>query len=164
LIGKVVLLVSPQSGKKRITIKSDFDKNIKEIYLDSDKIKQAILNIITNAIDFTPVGGTIRVVTKNFPSQRNPSSIRIWISDNGPGIPPEIIDKVFDPYFTTKRHGNMRNGTGLGLFIAYRDLQDHGGTLEVQSEENSGATFIFTLPYRSHPEKRAADGKKKNAY
>jgi signal transduction histidine kinase len=161
LIGKVVLLVSPQSGKKRITIKSDFDQNIEQVYLDPDKIKQAILNIITNAIDFTPVGGTIRVVTKNSPGKRNSDSVRIWISDNGPGIPPEIIDKIFDPYFTTKRHGNMRNGTGLGLFIAYRDLQDHGGALEVQSEENRGATFILTLPYRATPEKGGANEKRK---
>jgi signal transduction histidine kinase len=164
LIGKVILIVSPQSAKKRIKINCDFDENIQQIYLDPDKIKQAILNILTNAIDFTPVGGTIRVITKNFSSQRNPSSVRVWISDNGPGIPPDIINKVFDPYFTTKRAGTMRNGTGLGLFIAYRDLQDQGGALEVQSEENSGATFILTLPYRSRLKQSGIDGRKENAH
>ena len=138
------------------------DENIENIYLDPDKIKQALLNIITNAIDFTPVGGEIRIVTENFPRKRKPSSIRLRISDNGPGISPGIIDKIFDPYFTTKRHGNMRNGTGLGLFIAYRDLQDHGGTIEAQSEEDNGTTFILTLPYRAGSEKGGADGRNKN--
>jgi signal transduction histidine kinase len=62
------------------------------------------------------------------------------------GIPPSDINKVFDPYFTTKHKSSMHKGTGLGLFIAYQHVQDHGGTIEVRSKINEGASFHITIP------------------
>jgi signal transduction histidine kinase len=72
--------------------------------------------------------------------------IQIEVKDNGIGIPQYMIDKIFDPYFTTKHKSNMHNGTGLGLFIAHQNIQDHQGTIEVKSEVNKGTTFIINLP------------------
>lgn len=149
LIEKVLLLISPQVNKKEVEIKCDFDSDIEKIFLDPDKIKQALLNILTNAIDFTPSTGKISIATKHLSNHGHQPSVRIRITDSGSGIPPEILNKIFDPYFTTKRSGNMRDGTGLGLFIAYRDLRDQGGTIEVRNEAKTGATFIITMPYRS---------------
>ena len=151
LIDKVLLLISPQSVKKGIEVSCDYDSEIKHIHLDSDKIKQALLNIINNAVDFTPPAGKIRVETRHFQDHGHRPFVRIWITDSGPGIPAAIQDKIFDPYFTTKRYGKMSNGTGLGLFIAFRDLRDQGGTIEMQSEEGKGATFILTIPYSQQP-------------
>jgi len=72
--------------------------------------------------------------------------LEIEINDNGPGIPPSMKEKIFDPYFTTKHKSNMHSGTGLGLFIAHQNMQDHGGAIEVMNNEHGGAKFILTLP------------------
>jgi signal transduction histidine kinase len=72
--------------------------------------------------------------------------IRIEIKDNGSGIPQDIIDKIFDPYFTTKHKSIMHSGTGLGLFIAHQNMQDHDGTIDVKSKVKAGTTFTLTLP------------------
>ncbi|NVM27049.1 MAG: ATP-binding protein, partial [Desulfobacterales bacterium] len=75
-----------------------------------------------------------------------PKSIRIEIKDDGVGIPEPMIDKIFEPYFTTKHKSNMHNGTGLGLFIAHQNIQDHQGMIEVKSEVNEGTVFTIDLP------------------
>lgn len=73
-------------------------------------------------------------------------SLRIEITDNGIGIHASVMDKIFDPYFTTKHKSSMHNGTGLGLFIAHQNVQAHGGTIEARSQVEQGTTFIVTLP------------------
>ena len=146
LIDKMILLVSPQTNAKNIVIDRQFDPNIGQVWMDSEKMKQVILNLLSNAVDFTPEGGKIELVTINYTDKGAPKVIHIEIKDNGPGIRPSLIDKIFDPYFTTKNKSNMHNGTGLGLFIAYQNMQDHGGTIEVKSKVNEGTVFTLTLP------------------
>lgn len=146
LIDKMILLMSPQSKSKKVDIIRQFDPNIAHVWMDAEKIKQVILNLIANAVDFTPEGGRIECTTKLLKEKGKDQAIRIEIKDNGPGIPPSMIDKVFDPYFTTKHKSTLHNGTGLGLFIAHQNMQDHGGTIEVKSTLNRGATFVLTLP------------------
>ncbi len=147
LIDKMILLISPQSNVRKIEVIREYDPDIAQIKMDTEKIKQVILNILSNAIEFTPQGGEIRVSTKNRIENENPKTVHIEIKDNGPGIPESMINKIFDPYFTTKHKNNMHSGTGLGLFIAHQHIQDHGGSIEVKSEVNEGTTFILTLPY-----------------
>ena len=145
LIDKMVLLVSPQSNTKKIKVKCQFDPNIGQVWMDSEKMKQVILNILSNAIEFTPDGGEINITTTNYAENEKLKSIRIDIKDNGVGIPQSMIDKIFDPYFTTKHKSSMHNGTGLGLSIAHQNMQDHGGKIEVKSRVNKGTTFTLTL-------------------
>jgi len=114
--------------------------------MDSEKMKEVILNLLSNAVDFTPERGRIEISTAKEPMNRNRKDIRIEIKDNGIGISQSVINKIFDPYFTTKHKSNMHNGTGLGLFIADQNIQDHQGTIEVKSEVNKGTIFILTLP------------------
>jgi signal transduction histidine kinase/predicted transglutaminase-like cysteine proteinase len=146
LIEKMVLLVSPQSRGKRIDISRRFDEAIGQVWMDSEKVKQVILNLLANALDFTPQGGKIEIVTKRQSEKEGHRSAVIEVKDSGVGIPPSDINRVFDPYFTTKHKSSMHKGTGLGLFIAHQHIQDHGGTIEVRSSVNNGATFIVTLP------------------
>jgi signal transduction histidine kinase len=146
LINKMILLVSPQSNDKKIDVVRQFDPDIGQVWIDSEKMKQVILNLLSNAVDFTPEGGKIEVLTSNSSMNRMRKSIRIEIKDNGIGIPQYMINKIFDPYFTTKHKSNMHNGTGLGLFIAHQNIQDHQGTIEVKSEVNKGTTFIINFP------------------
>jgi signal transduction histidine kinase len=149
LIDKMIFLISPESKAKDIEIVRNFDSSIREMKMDSEKMKQVILNLISNAVDFTPKGGRIEISTAKQSINSSEESIRIEIKDNGIGIQQSMMNKIFDPYFTTKHKSNMNKGTGLGLFIAYQNMQLHGGTIEAKSEVNRGTTFILTLP--QHP-------------
>jgi len=146
LIEKMILLVSPQSNAKRIDVSRRFDPNIGQVWMDSEKMKEVILNLLSNAVEFTPEGGKIEFTTKNCTKKGRPDTICIEIKDNGSGIPPSMIDNIFDPYFTTKHKSNIHNGTGLGLFIAHQNMQDHDGTIEVKSKFDKGTVFTLTLP------------------
>ena len=146
MIEKMVLFISPQTHAKSINIIRHFDPKIEKVCLDSEKMKRIILNILFNAVEYAPVGGEIMISTKHLYKEDIIERIQIEIKDNGPGISPLYIEKIFDPYFTTKNRNNMHSGTGLGLFIALKNVQDQGGTLEVESKINEGAKFIITLP------------------
>jgi signal transduction histidine kinase len=146
LIEKMVLLVSPQSRDKRIEISRQLDKAIGQVWMDSERIKQVVLNLLSNALDFTPQGGRIEVITRQHLKEGSPRTVTIEVNDTGVGIPAPDINRIFDPYFTTKHKSGMHKGTGLGLFIAYQNIQDHGGTIEVKSEPDAGSSFLITLP------------------
>jgi PAS domain S-box-containing protein len=107
------------------------------------KINQVMMNLLTNAIDACPEGGTVTVRTR-----AEDQGVRIEVADNGCGIEPEHRDRIFDPFFTTKPVGQ---GTGLGLSISYGIIQDHGGTIEVDSTVGQGTCFTIHLPLRPHP-------------
>ena len=145
LIDKMIFLISPQSKAKDIEIVRHFDQSIEEVRMDSEKMKQVILNLLSNAVDFTPEKGRIEISTAKESMNGSKESIRIEIKDNGIGIHQSVMNKIFDPYFTTKHKSNMHKGTGLGLFIAHQNIQDHKGTIDVQSEVNKGTTFILNL-------------------
>jgi len=146
LIDKMILLISPQSNAKKIKVYRQYDPDIGLVWMDSEKMKEVILNLLSNAVEFSSEGGKIEFVTRYSSQKGKPATICIEIKDNGPGIPQSMIDHVFDPYFTTKHKSSMHNGTGLGLFIAHQNIQDHGGTIEVKSKFNEGAVFTLTIP------------------
>jgi signal transduction histidine kinase len=152
LIDKMVLLISPQTNPKKITVTRRFDPHIGQVWMDSAKMKEVILNLLSNAAEFTPEGGTIEIVAKKIVEKEKTDEIRIEIKDNGPGIPQSMINNIFDPYFTTKHKSDIHSGTGLGLFIAHQNMQDHGGTIDVKSELDQGSVFMLTLPDRNPDE------------
>ncbi len=115
--------------------------NLPEIYGDADNISQVIINIIVNALDSMLNGGSITIKTGYCDYQ--PSSIQIEIADTGCGIREEIINKIFNPFFTTKEMGS-----GLGLAISKRIIDDHNGSITVKSRPGEGTTFYICLPVR----------------
>ena len=145
LIDKMILLISPQSNAKNIKINRKFDSHIPHVWMDSEKMKQVILNILSNAVEFTSENGKIEILTKHISKQKT-KSVRVEIKDNGMGIPEAFVNKIFDPYYTTKYELNMNNGTGLGLFIAHQNMQEHQGSIEVKSLVNEGTTFVLDMP------------------
>jgi signal transduction histidine kinase len=151
LIDKMILLVSPQSKGKKIEIVRRFDDGLGEVWMDSEKIKQVALNLLSNAVDFTPYSGKIEIITSRKTNSTKQRTICIEVKDNGAGIPASIMDKIFEPYFTTKHKSSMHSGTGLGLFIVHQHVQDHGGTIEVKSKVNEGTSFLVTLPLAPSP-------------
>ncbi len=146
LIDKMVLLLSPQSKAKNITVLRYFDPRVEEIWMDPEKMKQVILNILSNAVEFSPDGGKVEVSTKLMNEKGSSRTVRIEFRDYGIGVDPSMVEKIFDPYFTTKHKSKMHSGTGLGLFIAHQNVHDLGGTIEVRSREKKGANFLVTLP------------------
>ncbi|MFZ5798447.1 MAG: hybrid sensor histidine kinase/response regulator, partial [Thermodesulfobacteriota bacterium] len=124
----------------------DFPEELWLVDIDPGQISQVVQNIILNARESMPEGGSIQVRGRNL---SEPSSdggdprdlVEITLADQGPGISPEIIDKLFDPYFTTKK-----KGSGLGLAICHSIVSQHGGTIGVASVPGEGATFTIRLP------------------
>ncbi len=128
------------------TLKTDFDETVGKINIIPQDIGRVVLNLITNAFyaveekkNQHPVGyePTVSVSTK-----RVNGKVEIKVSDNGNGIPPKVLDKIFQPFFTTKPTGQ---GTGLGLSLAYDIVKTHGGELKVETKENLGTEFIIYL-------------------
>jgi signal transduction histidine kinase len=101
-------------------------------------MEQALGNVLKNAMEAMPDAGTLQVETRRGPGTRH---VTVMVRDSGPGIPPENLQKVFRPFFTTKP-----GGTGLGLAITSRIVEAHGGRVAVESTEGRGAAFIFILP------------------
>jgi PAS domain S-box-containing protein len=111
---------------------------------DPDQIEQVFINLIKNAAEASPAGGALRVVVEESPARETGAagpSVRVRVSDEGPGISSEHLKTVFEPFFTTKQ-----GGSGLGLYISHDIVKRHGGNLSVQSTPGSGATFTVELP------------------
>ncbi len=102
------------------------------------QVNQVVMNLLSNAVDACPEGGTVTVR-----SRAEGDGVRIEVCDTGPGIDPLIRDRIFDPFFTTKPVGE---GTGLGLSISYGIIQDHGGSIEVDSQPGRGTRMTVRLP------------------
>ena len=136
ILDEVADFVTPEIKQKKILILKSYDADLPQCHLDSNLIKQAILNIIINAEQAMENGGELMIRTS-----KDKKYIQIDITDTGPGIPKDIIDKIFQVYFSTKK-----TGTGLGLPTAKRIIEDHRGTISVQSEEGKGTNFSITLP------------------
>jgi two-component system NtrC family sensor kinase len=115
---------------------------------DAAQIEQVLLALVMNALDAMPQGGNLWITTS---FSRKENQVRVVVRDDGAGIPPEILPRIFEPFLTTKETGH---GVGLGLAISHSILERHHGSIEVQSEVGRGATFTITLPCDS--EKDAA--------
>lgn len=116
-----------------------------QVLADADQLEQVLLNLLSNAVDAMPRGGTVRLALGHEADGR----VKLEVSDEGLGIPPEIQGRIFDPFFSTKEIGK---GTGLGLAISYGILKDHGGDILVRSKPGQGTTFTILLPPEGSPE------------
>lgn len=119
-----------------LSIEEDYDAEIGQIYLDPGQIKQVFLNLLTNAYQAMPEGGALSIRTA-----RVGEEAAVSITDTGAGILPENLERIFDPFFSTKS-----SGTGLGLSVSLGIVQRHGGRIEVESTPGQGSTFTVWLP------------------
>lgn len=140
----LLLLCKKDCKQKRIKVITDYGKDVPHVMAVSDQIKQVILNLLTNATDACPNGGTIYISTR-----QKGSVVRMQIRDTGIGISPENMEHIFEPFFTTKPDVK---GTGLGLSISYGIIKEHNGRLGVESKVGKGTTFTITLPVRDGKE------------
>jgi len=145
LISIAVSLISKEAKQKGIVVETRFNHGIGRIEADSNRLRQVFLNLIINAIESIEGTGTIAISTETLKSEDGKDKwIIIKFKDNGVGIPSGNINKIFDPFFTTKNVG-----TGLGLTVSHKIVQDHNGIIEVESKENKGTTFYIKLPVTS---------------
>jgi two-component system NtrC family sensor kinase len=137
VVEEVFSLVTNQSAIQGVEVAKDLAP-VPMVEADFGQLRQAFVNIVINAIEATGRGGHLRVVTRPLPEE---DAVEITFQDDGPGIPPEVMQKIFDPFFTTKE-----KGTGLGLSVVYGIVDRHHGRVAVDSEPGKGTRFTIRLP------------------
>jgi len=137
---RVVALLEAEARKLQLTLTCSLPTDRIVAMADGDQLKQVLINLVLNAVQATPPGGTVVVSTRRV-SHRQPSIAQIEIRDTGVGIPADRLEHIFDPFYTTKD-----KGTGLGLSIVHQIIAEHGGSISVESKEGHGTTFLVELP------------------
>ena len=133
---EVLTVLEVDFSDRGIEVEKNFQYRGKLI-MDSDRMAQVVYNLATNARDAMPEGGNFVVNTRRIKDR-----VELRFSDTGPGVPDEVLERIFEPFFSFGK----RQGAGLGLAIAQRIIEEHGGTILVESKEGKGAEFIVTLP------------------
>jgi PAS domain S-box-containing protein len=137
LLDRVRAVMSPQIRRDRFFVKLKKERGLPRIMADRDRLSQVLINLVNNAMQASGPGDEITLRAKRGPRE----GVVLEVSDYGCGIPPENLDQLFQPFFTTKKRG-----TGLGLPLARRIVEEHGGTIEVDSAQGRGTTVRLWLP------------------
>lgn len=142
LLRSTILRVDHKIKEKEITLRMDVPNGLPDVRADRDKLGWVLLQLLDNAIKFTPQGGYVRVLAAS-----NGEFVKVAVMDTGIGIPVERMEEIFEPFHqldssTTRRY----SGTGLGLAMARQIIEAHGSVIEVESIENKGSRFQFNLP------------------
>lgn len=141
VIGQVLTGLQHFADKKNIQLKTDISNELGQLHGDEGKIQSMIMNLVNNAIKFTPDNGWVSVSV-----HRQGGELLIRVSDNGMGIPKEALPKIFERFFRVHQSGQGIPGTGLGLAIVKDIVNMHNGRIEVESELGKGSTFTVFLP------------------
>ena len=133
----LLLLCQEAAEQQRVTLEEEIEANLPPLMLDRQRMHEALWNLVNNGLQAMPEGGRLRLTAKRHEGKE----VLIQIADMGEGIPPENLGKIFDYYFSTKE-----KGMGLGLPLAHKIIQEHGGMIEVRSAVGAGTTFRVHLP------------------
>ncbi|MCM3441747.1 PAS domain S-box protein [Metabacillus halosaccharovorans] len=138
LLNDVAILLETQGNMNNVSILQEHSFTELQINCDENQLKQVFINLFKNAIDAMPKGGKVKVLTEKINQ-----SVKIIVKDEGEGIPPEFLERIGEPFLTTKEKGN-----GLGLMITYKIIENHSGNMYVESEVGKGSIFTIILPCR----------------
>jgi two-component system, sporulation sensor kinase E len=136
LVAGIAEFIRPEAERAGVMIELELGEALPRVALDERLMKQAVLNLVKNALAAMPGGGKLRLA-----AERVEDELRITVEDSGVGISEEALPKIFEPYFTTKE-----NGTGLGLTITFKIVREHDGEITVSSRSGQGSTFVISLP------------------
>lgn len=135
-LNQTITFLQTEAKYKRVSILTEFEEEEVIVKCDENQLKQVFLNIVKNAIEAMPNGGDIKIRVK-----KKASTVTIEFQDQGVGIPKEKLERLGEPFYSTKEQGN-----GLGLMVCFKIIKDHNGSIKVESEENKGTTFQLTFP------------------
>jgi signal transduction histidine kinase len=138
LLRELATFLAPEFAARGVALETELGSGAEQAYADAVQLKRAVLNLVLNALAATPKGGRVRIETRE-----REDGTRIAVRDNGSGITPELAPRLFEP-FVFGRPG----GVGLGLPIASRIVEQHGGRIELESELGKGSVFTIVLPAR----------------
>jgi two-component system, NtrC family, sensor kinase len=144
VIDTAVLLIRERAGRRGIVLQVATDEGLGEMHGDERKIKQVLLNLLANAIKFTPEGGRIEIRAKPVNG-----SVEVSVTDTGVGIAPEDQEAIFEEFRQVGTADKKVEGTGLGLALSRKFIELHGGRIWVESQVGAGSTFTFTIPIRT---------------
>ncbi|MBE3084718.1 MAG: response regulator [Bacteroidetes bacterium] len=141
IINEAIILVKPLIDKKKLSNHISIPGDLPKIYCDQTRIRQVILNLVSNAARYTEIGGiTIALEIQN-------QQVVVGVSDTGPGITPEELDQIFEPFYQgSNNFWREKGGSGLGLSISKQFVELHGGQMWLKSELEIGSSFLFSLP------------------
>jgi len=131
-------LMEAELAARKVELRTELDPGLPPVLHDPAQLRQVIINLVKNAAEAMPEGGRITIT-----SRLSGDTAEIAVRDTGPGLPPDQLKRIFNPFFTTKE-----KGTGLGLSVCYRIMQDHQGDIRVKSEPGEGCVFTLSLPAR----------------
>ena len=157
LMQEVLGFLDQEALYRGIQVDMNLGESLPIVESDRGQLQQIFLNLVNNAIDAINKDGKVIISTK----MRDENSVQVNITDNGKGIPQDIISHIFEPFFTTKDSGEKR-GTGLGLFITYGLVRKLGAHISVRSSEGAGTTFTVTLPTNIKSRRREHDVESKS--
>jgi PAS domain S-box-containing protein len=140
VIHDTLTLLEHQFKISKVKVEAELASELPAIYGNTGKLQQVFLNLFLNARDAMPGGGTLRV------SSKGGSTVQVTVGDTGTGIAQEHIQRIYDPFFTTKTRPGERRGTGLGLSVTYGIIQEHAGKISVESHPGAGTTFYLEFP------------------
>lgn len=141
IVLRTVQLVSRRAEQQGVRIESTLPEELPTLYADAEQLRQVLLNLLLNAIDAQQSGGTIEINVSAITAEPQSAVLQIEILDDGPGLPKELGGRIFEPFMSTKE-----TGTGLGLPICKRIIEEHGGQITAADRPNGGAVFTISLP------------------
>lgn len=141
IITQVLETLEPEAIRRKVAVKFKGQDDFPEVFADESYFTRALHNLVLNAIQAMPGGGQLTMDTEPDLLPGGLRAVSITVTDTGPGIPPDQVNDIFNPFFTSKE-----KGTGLGLAVANKIVEDHGGSLAVKSERSVGTSMIMTLP------------------
>jgi PAS domain S-box-containing protein len=147
VVKTTIELLRPELENRRVDVREELMRGLPEARFDPVQMKQVLVNLMKNAMHALSPEGVLTLATG-----MGPDAVWVSVADNGAGIPPETLSRIFEPFYTTKR-----KGSGLGLMIVQRILRDHGGRMELTSHVGKGTTFRFWIP-RVEPRPRLLEG------
>jgi len=143
VVEQVVRFLEEHLTKQRVQVELRLSPDLPDVHADAQELQQVLLNLLNNAGDAMPDGGTLKIATFVEEKTGSPSSVVVSVTDTGTGIPAERQAHIFEPFFTTKE---LKHGTGLGLGIAARIIRQYGGSIDFTSTPGAGTTFFVRLP------------------
>lgn len=151
LANDVINVTMPLAVQREIGLIFEYEENLPAVWADAEVVRRIMVNLLDNALKFTPAGGSVRGVMTHIPATKtHEAGVQVSVYDSGPGIPADQKERIFDRFITFNRGGGQDRGTGLGLTFCKLGIEAHEGKIWVEDNPSGGSIFSFTLPGIPH--------------